>query len=592
MKRQVRRWLFIGVPVMLLAVFFILQALSLHRLYQVQNHKQLQAPGNNMLWVVSQAQVASLKFRYQATRYVLDGVERQQLFDSYHGFLSRLQLMRDGPQWRQVAELGLQEVLLQFERDNVQVERLLERIEAGEHAAIYALDKMLQPLDLQLSRAASLAMVGQWDALGTELEVGQKQLQHTFVLMLAILCVGMVLGVSLVIGRRKAWKQTWQLRREKAFSQHVVGSSVAAVITVDKDGRCTAFNPAAERMFAKPAYRVLGQKLAESIGFFAQAGLQQRVREGIEGNIAYLKDCLLHDPAGLLSPVYLEVRISTLRDDQNDILGAIVVAYDVTEQYMSRQELELHRNHLEQLVLERTRELDVALQRERNAAELYQHFAAMVSHQFRTPLAIVDSSLQRLIRRANQLTEAEVRDRAKRAREAVSRLARLVDSTLGAARLDAGQIDTYPQACDLVRLVHVVCDQYADNCRMSITLPSAAEVWCDPAHLEHILCNLVNNACKYTAGDEGIELEVVVDEQKVICSIGNPGEWPAGVDPDRVFELYWRASNTSGQPGLGIGLYMARELARLQNGSLHIDLTNAGRISFVLTVPRYLQDVT
>lgn len=585
MKRRVRRWLFIGLPMVLLAVFFVLQALSLYRLYQIQHEKQLQAPGNNVLWVVSQAQVASLELRYQLAHHALKGQTLQPLVNAYRVFLSRLQLMREGPQWRQMEDLGLQEVLLQFEHDSPQIGALLERLGQDGRAAVQRLDALLQPLDQQLARAASQAMVEQWDALGAELEASRRELRHTIVLMLAILCVGTLLGVSLVKGRRKAWQQAWQLRMEKAFSQHVVGSSMAAVITVDPAGCCTAFNPAAERLFAKPARRVLGRPLPDSIGFFAQSELQQALRQGVSGGTVMLPDQLLHDPRSE-DPLYLEVRISTLRDGQNEILGAVVVAYDITEQYVSRRELALHRNHLEQLVRERTRELDEALQRERNAAELYQHFAAMVSHQFRTPLAIVDSSLQRLIRRAGQLTAVEVRDRAQRAREGVERLARLVDSTLGAARLDAGQIDTCPEACDLVRLVQVVCDQYAENCRMHITTPSTAEAWCDPVHLEHILCNLVNNTCKY-AHDDVVELEVVVEEQAIVCRISNPGEWPAGVDPDRAFELYWRASNTSGQAGLGIGLYMARELACLQNGSLRIDLTSAGWISFVLTVPRY-----
>src|SRR5690554_7543856 len=100
MKRRVRRWLFIGLPMVLLAVFFVLQALSLYRLYQIQHEKQLQAPGNNVLWVVSQAQVASLELRYQLAHHALEGQALQPLVNAYRVFLSRLQLMREGPQWR------------------------------------------------------------------------------------------------------------------------------------------------------------------------------------------------------------------------------------------------------------------------------------------------------------------------------------------------------------------------------------------------------------------------------------------------------------------------------------------------------------
>ena len=70
------------------------------------------------------------------------------------------------------------------------------------------------------------------------------------------------------------------------------------------------------------------------------------------------------------------------------------------------------RGHLEQLVAERTRELDEALLRERSAADLYRNFAGMISHQFRTPLAVADSALQRLIRRGDRASTAEIVDRA------------------------------------------------------------------------------------------------------------------------------------------------------------------------------------
>lgn len=77
--------------------------------------------------------------------------------------------------------------------------------------------------------------------------------------------------------------------------------------------------------------------------------------------------------------------------------------------------------------------------RERAAADLYRNSAAMISHRFRTPLAVADSALQRLIRRGAQAGAGEIATRAARAREAIAGLTRLVESTLDAARLETGQ---------------------------------------------------------------------------------------------------------------------------------------------------------
>ena len=579
MKRRLPQWLFIGLPVILLAVFFTLQALSLQRLAQIQHNKQLQAPDNNSLWVITQAQMASHELRHRAFSYALQGGERSRLTNSHQVFLSRFQLMREGPQWRQVEGLGLQSVIQRLEPEMPQLQHILDTLEPGDFDKARQVEAWLQPLDQRLARAAVKAMVTQWDTLGEELEITRQQLRYTFILLLGILLVGTVLGASLVFSWRKA--------KEKAFTQHVVGSSIAGVITLDQHYRCTAFNPAAERLFKQKALGVLGRLLGEKIGFFAQRYVKQALESAMQGNTTLLQGELFCD-GQIAEPTYLEVRVSTLRDDEEKVLGAIVVVQDVTEQHISRRELDLHRNHLEQLVRERTLELDAALQRERNTAELYQHFAAMVSHQFRTPLAIVDSSLQRLMRRAGQLTEAEVGARVQRAREAVARLTRLVDSTLGAARLEDGQIDTHPEICDVLQYAREACQHYPPQAGViSVTGSGPALAWCDPIHLEHILCNLIGNACKYATTDDGIEIVVQTREQEVVCTVSNPGSWPAGFEPDQLFELYWRGGNAIDQVGLGIGLYMARELARLQGGDLRVETGRPGWVAFVLVMPKY-----
>lgn len=588
MKRRLPQWLFIGLPVVLLAVFFVLQALSLQRLSQIQHNKQLQAPGNNLLWVISQAQMASHQLRYRVASYALYGRDRNRLTNSYQVFRSRLQLMREGPQWRQMEGLGLQGVMQQLDQETPCLQQIVDTLAQGDFESARKVESLLQSLDQRLARAAVQSMVGQWDELGEELEVSRQQLRYTFTLLLGILFVGTALGASLILSWRKAWLQTRLLRKEKAFTQHVVGSSVAAVITLDQHYRCTAFNPAAEKLFGQQALGVLGKVLGDKIGFFAQTDVRLALENALLGSVTLLQGQLFCD--GLLAgQTYLEVRVSTLRDDEEVVLGVIVVVQDVTEQHISRRELDLHRNHLEQLVKERTFELDEALQRERNTAELYQHFAAMVSHQFRTPLAIVDSSLQRMMRRASQLTEAEIYARVQRAREAVDRLTRLVDSTLGAARLEDGQIDTHPEECDVLQCVKEVCQQYQPQAGRVFVADGdkLALAWCDPIHLEHILCNLISNACKYSVTDTDIEIAVKVLEQTVICTVSNAGCLPVAAEPEQVFALYWRGDNTVGQVGLGIGLYMARELARLQGGDLCAEMARSDRVAFVLTLPRH-----
>src|SRR5690606_36531198 len=120
-------------------------------------------------------------------------------------------------------------------------------------------------------------------------------------------------------------------------------------------------------------------------------------------------------------------------------------------------------DYLEEQVLLRTQELNAALARERATTEIYRNFAAMVSHQFRTPLAIVDSALQRLMRRARHLTTEQIIDKGEQARSAILRLVRLVERTLDVARLDNGQIDKQTRPSDLDRLITAAIRRQSDE---------------------------------------------------------------------------------------------------------------------------------
>src|SRR5690606_38692681 len=130
------------------------------------------------------------------------------------------------------------------------------------------------------------------------------------------------------------------------------------------------------------------------------------------------------------------------------MVGGILFIRDVTDTHLARMQLVEHCDQLEATVTERTRDLEKTLERDTRLRELYKGFVSMVSHQFRTPLSIVDSSAQRMIRRGKDMSEVEIRERAGKIRMAILRLTRLVSSTLNATKLDAGEIDFAARRCD------------------------------------------------------------------------------------------------------------------------------------------------
>ena len=176
-----------------------------------------------------------------------------------------------------------------------------------------------------------------------------------------------------------------------------------------------------------------------------------------------------------------------------------------------RDELATHRDALQKLVDEATAELKEhagqlahALSREKELNEQQRQFVAMASHEFRTPLAIIDSTAQRLRSRAekSQLTPEDTLKRVETLRSAVQRMTRLMESTLKAARLEDGKISVEIGPCNIGALLQDACtrqQELAANHVISLALRDLPEtIQADDGALEQVFVNLLSNAVKYS----------------------------------------------------------------------------------------------
>lgn len=579
---------FLGVAVLTLTIgaFAVLIGYSLLRIAAIERDMRIEAT-QNMLWVISQAQVAGYQLGAAGVERGLDEIDQSALEMRHNVFLSRLALLNDGPQRRRMEELGFAEALDELGVHLLELGTLVENFTPADAPRLRAL---LQPYVILLDRAANKAMVAEWDALGSKLDTSREQLWQLIVSIAGTALAGAALCAHLLMATRDARRRARLLEKEKAFSELLIASSGEGIIAVDRECRCTVWNEASERLFRMPAEKTIGCRLSEVSGFFQIDRVEQAIATSFRGQPAVLLDQPFFPEQGG-DPCYLDLRFFSLREGER-IIGSILLVSDVTEQRAAQRQIAHHRNELEQLVRARTKELNAALNRERAAADLYRNFGAMISHQFRTPLAIVDSALQRLMRRSRHLTAAEVIERTERARHAISRMTGLIESTLDAARLDAGQIEVRALTSDFGQIVTDVCTRQTEQTperQITVELPDRQTILahCDPVHAENILVNLLSNAVKYSPLETSIAVRVTLNADRVKCAVSNQGsiDWPS--EREALFERYYRGSNSEGRPGIGIGLYMARALARMQGGDLRLEPGNkAGWITFTLVLPR------
>ena len=246
------------------------------------------------------------------------------------------------------------------------------------------------------------------------------------------------------------------------------------------------------------------------------------------------------------------------------------------------------------LVLVRQRKAQIraeaSLEREREVSRLHRAFVSMVSHQFRTPLAIIDSSAQRMIRRGAAMPAEELASRANRIREATRRLTRLMESTLNAARLEAGEINFNPRDCDLSALIREVCAHQREIAPGAILeerldgLP--ARLRCDPTLVEQAVANLVSNAVKYSPPGAPILLRgFTAPGREAVLEVVDRGVGIPADELGRVFDRFFRARTAEGVTGTGIGLAFARHVARLHGGDVTVVSEEGKGSTFTLRVP-------
>lgn len=231
-----------------------------------------------------------------------------------------------------------------------------------------------------------------------------------------------------------------------------------------------------------------------------------------------------------------------------------------------------------------------SLTQEQEVREAYRSFVALVSHQFRTPLAVIDSSMQRLLRQGDVLSGDELRERARRVRDEVQGLTRLVDTTLDTVRLDGDGIQTNPRECDVRTLAErLIASQTEATPGRRISLSIGDEVpprlRTDPLLAEQVLGNLLSNAVKYSPHNETVFLRVRAESNRILFSVEDRGVGIPDEEQGRLFSRFFRATSAKGTRGAGIGLSVCHQLAQTLGGHLTFESRSGLGSTFTLALP-------
>jgi signal transduction histidine kinase len=240
-------------------------------------------------------------------------------------------------------------------------------------------------------------------------------------------------------------------------------------------------------------------------------------------------------------------------------------------------------------------ELSAAQAQLQRALTMRDEFMSMVSHEMRTPLntLYLETQLRKMqLERGNmaafgaeQLQRMVARDDRQ-----IQSIIRLIDDMLDVSRIRSGKLSLRPGWVELSgllrRLVHDLTPQ-AGIAGSSLSLNAGTPVsgWWDEFRIEQIVVNLLTNALRY-GGAQPVTVELIVEPEWVRVEVCDKG---AGISPEqqeKIFEPYERGVANEVPSGLGLGLYISRQLAEVHEGSLTVRSKPGEGATFVLTLPR------
>ena len=332
----------------------------------------------------------------------------------------------------------------------------------------------------------------------------------------------------------------------------------------DSDRVMRGFQP--EEVLGKPVFTFLRESDTATIKTSNAKRLRQE-QQGIK------TDALRHEVQMLCkdgSYLWTEVVSSPLRDPDGHLVGYIGVTRDISKRKAEQQ--------CQQEILEYEQEL----------RKEQESFLTMISHEYRTPLAIIQNNLNLI-----ELIEADFEKRydsqIATMKQAILRLVDILEISLELLRMGTAYADTAKKRLTLSAFLDEVIDKaeayWPDRVFVYQPQSTSEAVLGNPIQLTTTLLNLLDNACKYSPERTPIIIADYTDSTMATVTVTNQGAGLSADEVDLLFEKFQRGGNSSGTSGTGIGLWLAMRIAKQHGGSIKMELGSGEAIHVSLRLP-------
>jgi PAS domain S-box-containing protein len=373
------------------------------------------------------------------------------------------------------------------------------------------------------------------------------------------------------------------LRSASVYARSLIEASLDPVVTISHDGKITDVNEATELALGVPRERLLRSDFSDY--FTEPEKARQGYREVIAGGFVRDYPLTIRHASGRTMDVLYNATV--YRDEAGKIQGVFAAARDITERKRAEAELLRHREHLEDLVRERT------AQREHRTIELeaankeLEAFAYSVSHDLRGPLRSIDGFSHALVEDYGSKLDDKAKDYLARVRAASQRMGFLIDDLLKLSRVT--RVDMKRETVDLSAMARAIASelhQAQPDRSVDVRIAEGVTASGDPQLLRTALANLLENAWKFTGKHPraAIEFGSVNKDGRTVYFVRDDG---AGFDmayAAKLFGPFQRLHSTDAFPGSGIGLATVQRVINRHGGKIWAEGTVEKGAAFYFTL--------
>jgi PAS domain S-box-containing protein len=339
-------------------------------------------------------------------------------------------------------------------------------------------------------------------------------------------------------------------RLRKAFR----GSPVNIAILRLSDKKFVEANDAFVRWLGLSRDKILGRD-SEELGIWVNLDDRAKFLADLErdGSLREV-ECQLRSRRGIVHTIVQSADIIEINRKPH----ILVIGLDITQ----RKQVEA--------------EMLRTLAREKELGQLRSNFVSMVSHEFRTPLGIIQSSAEILEDYLDRLEPTERKEHLQSIRKNTRRMAELMEEALLIGSFDAGKMEFKAVSLDLGTFVRRLVDEVLSatdrRCPIELSLADVpAEFRADERLLRHIFTNLLTNAVKYSDIGRVVRFGMEFDEGEIVCDIRDQGIGIPEADREWLFNAFHRGHNVGDRPGTGLGLVIVKRCVDLHGGSIKVE---------------------